>query len=109
MVLYHAPADVVQQTVLHNRDDTEKGMGAWVLWAQRCGDKLVDMGWPLVNGQELTSNGESKKSVKDVTGYSVLQADNIEDAKALLIDHPHLAWNSACSIEVHETLPLPVM
>lgn len=109
MVLYHAPAAVVQQTLLHNRDDTEKGMRAWVLWAQRCGDKLVDLGWPLVNGQEITPGGEQKKSAKDVTGYSILQAENMEDAKALLMDHPHLAWNPACSIEVHETLPLPVM
>jgi hypothetical protein len=109
MVLYHAPAEVVQQTLLHNRDDSEKGMQAWVLWAQRCGEKLVDLGWPLMNGQELTTNGEIRNSKKDVTGYSIPQADNIEDARALLKDHPHLAWNPACSIEVHETIPLPQM
>ncbi len=37
------------------------------------------------------------------------QAKDIEEAKKLLIGHPHLSWNAACSIEVHETMPLPGM
>ena len=42
-----------------------------------------------------------------VVGYSILQAENIDDAKALLDGHPHLAWDGACEIEVHEVMPLP--
>jgi hypothetical protein len=84
-------------------------MEAWVLWAQKCGKKLVDFGWPLINGQELTPDGGTRNSGKNVTGYSILQAETMEDAKLLLRGHPHLAWNPSCSIEVHETLPLPVM
>ena len=35
-------------------------------------------------------------------GYSILQAENMEAAKALLADHPHLAWSPDCEVEVHE-------
>ena len=85
-----------------------KGMEAWMTWAQKCGDKLVDLGAPLANGQALTPKGSSA-STKQVAGYSVLQANSMEEAKSLLQGHPHLAWNAACSIEVHETMPLPGM
>ena len=29
------------------------------------------------------------------------------EAKALLEGHPHLGWNGACEIEVHEAMPPP--
>lgn len=71
--------------------------------------KLVDLGSPLINGQQLSPDGNSKESNKNVVGYSVLQAENMADAKTLLKGHPHLGWNVECAIEVHETIPLPGM
>ena len=89
-------------------EEQAKGMEAWMTWAKKCGNKLVDLGSPLNNGQSLTPAGSSA-STKNVAGYSVLQAENMEEAKALLKGHPHLAWNAACSIEVHETMAIPGM
>lgn len=109
IVLYHAPADLMKQTANTTPEEQAKGMEAWMQWAQKCGDKLVDLGAPLMNGQRLGGNGQSQSSNKDVVGYSVLQAENMDDAKALLDGHPHMAWDAACSIEVHETMPLPGM
>ena len=77
-------------------------------WAKKCGDKLIDLGSPLANGQSLTPNGSSA-STKEVAGYSILQAETLDEAKALLKGHPHLGWNAACSIEVHETMEIPGM
>ena len=56
-------------------------MELWMQWAQKCGDKLVDLGSPLMNGQKLNPDGKSEGSNKNVVGYSVLQAENIEEAK----------------------------
>jgi hypothetical protein len=109
IVLYHAPMDAMQQTANMKPEDQAKGMEAWMEWAKKCGDKLVDLGSPLMNGQQLTPDGKSKASDKNVAGYSILQAENMEEAKRLLQGHPHLGWNAACSIEVHETMPLPGM
>ena len=78
-------------------------------WAKKCGDQLVDLGSPLMGGQQLSLGGGSSNSNKGVTGYSILQANSMEQAKELLQGHPHLGWNAACSIEVHETMPLPGM
>lgn len=71
--------------------------------------QTCDLGSPLINGQQLSPDGTSKGSNKNIVGYSVLQAENMEDAKTLLKGHPHLGWNAECAIEVHETMPLPGM
>lgn len=75
-------------------------------WAARCGDSLVDMGAPLVGGQKLSKSGSSD-SERQVVGYSILQADDMAAAKALLQGHPHLEWAEGCEIEVHESMPPP--
>ncbi|GAB3646077.1 hypothetical protein GCM10028791_05440 [Echinicola sediminis] len=108
IVLYHAPADAMEQTANTSPEDQAKGMEAWMAWAKKCGDKLVDLGAPLANGQALGPNGSSS-SDKEVAGYSILQAKDMEEAKALLKGHPHLGWGKGCSIEVHETMSLPGM
>ncbi len=109
IVIYTAPVDAMQQTANSSPEDQAKGMEAWMAWAKRCGDNLVDLGNPLANGLQLNPDGTSVKSRLNVAGYSILQAENIEQAKSLLIDHPHLGWNSGCSIEIHETMSIPGM
>ena len=91
------------------KEEMAKGMEAWAQWAQKCGSNLVDMGSPLMGGQALTTAG-STASEKNVGGYSILQANSMDEAKALLNGHPHLgSWNPAASIEVHEFMPMPGM
>jgi len=109
IVLYHAPADAMNQTANTSPEEQAKGMELWMDWAKKCGDKLVDLGAPLSNGQQLTPDGKSKSSNKNVAGYSILQAENMDEAKTLLKGHPHLGWNAECSIEVYETMALPGM
>jgi hypothetical protein len=102
IVIYHANNDAMKQMTTATPEEMKKGMEGWMVWAQKCGDKLVDMGAPLMSGQLLTPDGKSQDSTKGVNGYSVLQAENMDEAKALLQHHPHLAWNAGCTIEVHE-------
>jgi hypothetical protein len=109
IVIYHAPIDAMKQTASLSKEEQAKGMEGWMKWAKKCGDKLVDLGAHLMNGQQLSPGGKSASSKKNVTGYSVLQAENMKEAIALLQGHPHLGWNAECSIEVHETMPIPGM
>ncbi len=106
IVIYHAPVSADQNM---QGDSTEmKGvMDAWMEWAKKCGDGMVDLGTPLGNGQKLTKSGTSK-SDKNVVGYSILQAESMEDALEMLKGHPHLNMPGACEIEVHESMPLPM-
>ncbi len=107
IVIYHAPADSWDANAQATEEEMKKGMEQWMVWAEKCGDKLIDMGTPLAGGVRLNPDGSSTVSDKDVLGYSILGAENMEEAKSLLKDHPHLNWNSACSIEVHESMPTP--
>jgi hypothetical protein len=109
IVIYHAPVEAQEQTASASAEDQAKGMEAWMQWAAQCGNKLVDMGTPLTNGQLLSPGGVSRASDKHVTGYSILQAENMNEARELLKGHPHLGWNADCSIEVHESMALPGM
>ncbi len=109
MVLYYAPIEATMQMAETTPEEQAKGMEGWMTWAQKCGDKLLDLGAPLMNGQEISPGGNGKPSNKDVTGYSILQAANYDEAKSLLKGHPHLDANAACSIELYEMMPLPGM
>ena len=72
-------------------------------WAKSCGDSLVDMGAPLTGGQRITKSGTTP-STSDVVFYSVLEAENMEAAQAILAGHPHLEWAEGCEIEVYEAM-----
>lgn len=109
LVTYHAPAEALAATANQSPEDMAKGMEPWAIWAEKCGDQLVDMGLPLMGGQKLNTDGSSVPSSREVCGYSMLKANSMDEAKALLQDHPHLAWTAGCEIEVHESMPLPGM
>ena len=105
IVIYHAPASWEQMGDA-TPEQMQEGMNAWMEWAAKAGEGLVDFGAPLAGGQKLSKSGNST-SDKSVVGYSILQAEDMEGAKALLQGHPHLEWASGCEIEVHETMPTP--
>ncbi|MCP4313311.1 MAG: hypothetical protein GY790_18795 [Bacteroidetes bacterium] len=107
MVLYHAPIDAWKQTEGSSPEEMEKGMEAWMAWAKKCGDHLVDMGTPLAKGLKIGPGGVSEDSSRQVCGFSILQAESMEQARVLMKDHPHLDWTAECEIEIHESLPTP--
>jgi hypothetical protein len=107
IITYNAPIDAAWKTAESSPEEMEKGMQAWMAWAQKCGNKLLDFGTPLGNGVTLGPGGSTTTSESKIIGYSILQAENLEEATELLKDHPHLGWNAACEIEVHESLPVP--
>ncbi|HXB96300.1 MAG TPA: hypothetical protein VNU70_14110 [Puia sp.] len=112
LVIYHAPMDSAAMAEMMKRSPEEmaKGMELWQQWAKKTGSHLVDLGSPLMGGQQLSLDGSFKPSSKQVCGYSILQAENMEEAKSLLEGHPHLGpWNPQATIEVHETMTIPGM
>jgi len=110
LIIYHAPIDAMAQTANASPEDMEKGMAMWKAWAKRAGRRVTDLGAPLVNGKRLHSNGSSAPSTRDVTGYSLLEADNLEELEDLLYGHPHISgWHPEATIEVHATMLIPGM
>jgi hypothetical protein len=107
VVLYLGPKAAQEQMQESSPEAAQEGMKAWMEWAQRAGDGIVDMGNPLGAGKEITATGTSDSST-GVAGYGILQADDLAGAQALVDGHPHLMMPGA-SIQVYESLDLPGM
>ncbi|GAB5557369.1 MAG: hypothetical protein SchgKO_15820 [Schleiferiaceae bacterium] len=111
LLTYHAPAEILKRSQDTSAEDAaaaaEKSMQEWKDWAARCGEQLIDFGLPTTNGQALHTNGSLSHSDKDIVGYSLIKANDLEEVSVLLKGHPHLSWNDACTIEIHETMALP--
>lgn len=105
--IYHAPATPADATP-PSPEQMEAVMAQWGAWAGKVGDGLVDFGTPLAGGVRVTADGTSP-STRDVAGYSIIEAEDIDAAIALARDHPHLQMPGGCEIEVHETQAVPGM
>lgn len=102
LVIYNAPAEAMAQMAQATPEQKAEGMKPWMAWKDSVGSKLVDFGAPLAPGQRLLPNGKNQASTYEVTGYSIIQATDLEEAKSMLTSHPHLTWMDGCSIDVHE-------
>ncbi|MCR9250335.1 MAG: YciI family protein [bacterium] len=106
IVIYHAPAEAMAQMASATPEQKEEGMKGWLAWKDSIGNGLLDFGAPLVGGQRILPDGTTKPSAKEVSGYSIIQAEDLDKAKRLLKNHPHLQWTGGCDIEVHECVPM---
>jgi len=83
-------------------------MEAWGVWMEKVGPSLKDIGAPMIGGVSIVDNG-SKGSSSDLTGYSILSAESMEDVKKLLNNHPHLSEGKGVySIDIFELAPIPM-
>jgi hypothetical protein len=75
---------------------------------QKVGDALVDIGAPMANGRSVVDNGTSGTPTQ-LNGYSIIQAENIDEALKLVENHPFLSDKTGSfSVEVFELMPLPM-
>jgi len=108
IVIYHSTVSSADQMKNMRPEDVQAEMAKWMKWATQCGSALVDMGAPLGASLSLASDGSSKLRTEHVVGYSILEAENMDEAKKLLENHPHFT-SGECSIAIHEAMPLPGM
>lgn len=99
LVLYRAPMSAAEQMNQNDPEQAEAGMKAWMDWAHRAGDAVVDLGSPLAVVDPGGDEGDP------IAGYSILQAGSADALAGLLRDHPHAAWGG--TIETLEMLAMP--
>jgi hypothetical protein len=103
MILYMAPVTAEQQMNV-SPEDMKKGMEPWLAWFKKVGKGMVDQGTPLGNGMHITKTASSPGKTQ-VTGYTIVQAENIDAVKAMIKGHPHYMLPNA-SIEVLEIMSM---
>ena len=98
--MYHAPLTPAEAAP-PSPEQMEAVMGEWNAWAGKVGDGMVDFGTPLAGGVLVTKDGTSP-STREVAGYSIIEAADLDAALDLARSHPHLNMPGGCEIEVHE-------
>jgi hypothetical protein len=96
MVFYNTTGEMRAQMAQIPLEQAAAGMQEWMVWGERVGDRLVDMGSPLEN--------EGDADVQ-VSGYSVIDADSPEQLAGFLEGHPHTAAGGSISTQKFMELP----
>ncbi len=108
MVLYQAPVSASAMMANMDPEQAKKGMAVWMAWSEKNRDGIVDLGTPLGDGKRVES-GSISETQSQVTGFSIVQAESLDDVTEMLKDHPHFFSPGTVSIEVFEFLPMPGM
>lgn len=106
MLLYNGPVDPMD---MMDKDKIEKMRMAWQVWMENVGKSLVDMGSPMGNGKSVVDD-HSKGQALELSGYSIVEAENMDGALKLVDGHPFLSDKTGkFSVEVFELFPAPSM
>lgn len=103
IVIGYASAEAMSHV---SPEQMEAGMKIWDAWKEQLGDRLLEMGSPLMGGTRLAADGRSMPSDKGVSGYSFLQAESMEEAIALTRKHPHFSYGDDFFIEIYECMAM---
>ncbi len=106
IILYNGPATPPERM---SPEKTQEIMGKWKTWMEKVGNGMVDMGQPMANGQSVVDDGSFSQTL-ELSGYSIIQAETMDQALELVKDHPFLSDQTGkFSVEVFELLPVPDM
>ncbi len=106
MVLYRSDVSAADQMAGASAEQAQAGMDAWMAWAGKAGEAIVDLGAPLAEAAYI-GPGSAGGASGHVTGFSILQAESADAVRSVLDGHPHLEMGG--SIEVLEFLSIPGM
>ena len=107
ILLYNGPATDAMDMAPELRDSI---MRKWGEWMGKVGSSMVDMGQPMVKqGLSLVDDG-STKTPAELNGYSIIEANSLEEAKSLVEGHPFLSDKTGkFSVDIYELMPASKM
>ena len=95
--------------VFHGGDTPEEPspsvMDRWMAWFAELGDSVVDIGAPLRPAATVAADGLPSEGTgpNPANGYTVISAENLDDAVALAKGCPGLS--SGGSVTLYEAMP----
>jgi len=78
----------------------EQARTAFVEWVGQAGDAIVDPGAPLMMVTQVSSG--SPEDAVEIGGYSIIEADDVNAAAAILESHPYVGRGG--TLQVNEIL-----
>jgi len=81
-------------------------MGQWGVWMEKHGPALVDLGTPFGARSSVGGDG-ADQTPANLNGYTIVEAENLEAAKAFCDGHPFLHGTGAdFAVDVFELVPI---
>jgi hypothetical protein len=106
-VLYNSPVPAEQVMAQVTPEQAEAGMALWNEWAEKNGESIIDLGAPLGSGKHVEPDAVLPGTTQ-ATGFSILEADSLDDAVRIVENHPHFHTPNG-TIDVLEFLQMPRM
>lgn len=86
-----------------SKEENDQMMQAWTEWMGKVGPSLADGGAPTGDRARVGGSG----GPLPITGYNIVEADDLDAAKAMCDGHPFLAGAPAdFSVDVYELTPM---
>lgn len=83
-------------------------MAKWGAWMEKVGSSLSDIGTPFGPGTSVVDDGSSGTAAS-LTGYSIIEAADMDAARALVDGHPYLSdSNGDYAVDIYEQMPVPM-
>lgn len=99
VLAYHGKPDI------QTREEGAAHMAAWMAWSVGLGAAMLDPGMPVGVSKTVTATGvQEGGGANPLSGISIIQADTMEQAIALVQGCPHISGSG--TIEVAEALDM---
>jgi hypothetical protein len=103
LYLYRGPARPMSD---FTPEESEASMKAWTEWMGKVGGSLADGGAPFGARFAQADDGTDREA-GDLNGYTVVEAESPDAARALLDGHPYLnEGKGRYAVEVFELVPM---
>jgi hypothetical protein len=103
ILLYKGPATPMDDIT---PEQSEQIMQAWGAWIGNVGSAMVEVGEPF-GGRSAVKGDGATGDASDLNGYSIVEATDMEAAKALCKGHPFLSDGTASfAVEIYELVPM---
>jgi len=105
IALYYNTSGAHQSPPDLTEEQKEQMLAPWGAWAQKYGERLLDMGSPIAPAS-MSGSGDSWSPSKNfVTGYSLVAADSLAEAKKMFEGHP-IYMHPNHAVEISECVPV---
>jgi hypothetical protein len=104
MLIYRGEATDISEMP---EEEAAAVLGKWQAWVKKVEPDLVDVGSPFGPGTAVIDDGSSGSAL-GLSGYSIIEAADLEQAAALAGGHPFLSEGLGnYAIDLFELMPVP--